>query len=491
MTAKSSWAIPLVELEEYQRAVRLVLEHPLITARHPDEKALRLIRKWAPTMRADLADQLDYRLEIYATCARLVRVYDEFLPTHGLRTIREGRSGRPFDRTRYTYLCLTLAALDRAGAQVTLTELAAEVTVTAQGLDIAFDPAVYADRLALVDVVSWLEQVGALSLADSTTTAWVSRPDEGEVLYDIDRAVAAAIYRPTVVAQHLSSADDLLARPVTHSRDRRRQDAARRARRLLVEQPVVLDAEIDLDARRNLRQGQAALLDVERLTGARVERRAEGHALIDPPGGRLTDQLFPTHSHVSAGALLLVTEIADHLADAAAPPLPRLPVPTRLEARHDLARRLDACRPAAATTHPVGSDAAGTIAPDACDESTEAADSADGADTAERLLVPLVTDTWLTEAVRRILDAHPDGFSGVRSEPQLFAADIIDLLERMHLVVRTDGGVLALPPLARYRNTTAAVRSPTPSAAEPTLFEADPPDGDVEDDADGERGDKP
>jgi hypothetical protein len=50
-----------LELADYQRAVRLVLRHPLITATWPNENALPRVRRFAATLRQDLADAFGYR----------------------------------------------------------------------------------------------------------------------------------------------------------------------------------------------------------------------------------------------------------------------------------------------------------------------------------------------------------------------------------------------------------------------------------------------
>ena len=65
-----------LELADYQRAVRLVLRHPLITATWPDEKALPRVRRFSAMLRQDLADAFGYRLELHGATARLVRARD-------------------------------------------------------------------------------------------------------------------------------------------------------------------------------------------------------------------------------------------------------------------------------------------------------------------------------------------------------------------------------------------------------------------------------
>src|SRR2546429_5619093 len=112
--------VSTLELPEYQKAVRLVLRHPLITAVYPDSSALPLVRRWARQLREDLGGVLGYTLTVTGDTARLRRVQD------GLDGTRPAisRTGRPFDRRRYPYLGLPLSALDRPGTQIALSELA-------------------------------------------------------------------------------------------------------------------------------------------------------------------------------------------------------------------------------------------------------------------------------------------------------------------------------------------------------------------------------
>jgi len=47
-----------LELAEYQKAARLVLGHPLITASYPDASTLPLVRKWVRQLRTDFGEVL-------------------------------------------------------------------------------------------------------------------------------------------------------------------------------------------------------------------------------------------------------------------------------------------------------------------------------------------------------------------------------------------------------------------------------------------------
>jgi uncharacterized protein (TIGR02678 family) len=260
-----------LELGEYQRAVRLLLRHPVITGNWPDARALPRIRRFAATLRRDLTEAFGYRLELHGAAARLVRTKDLLDPTQPALT----RTGRPFDRQRYAYLALSLAVLGRAGAQVALSELAESVAADAGRIPgLGLDPDRGADRRAFVDAVGWLEERGALRTADGSSAAWASDPGTGEALYDIARDVALALFRPSRALQHVETVAALLDRSRDHdasSANAARRAAAQAARRAVVERPVVYFTDVDEAVVNHLRG--AALAD-RRAAADRRARRA-------------------------------------------------------------------------------------------------------------------------------------------------------------------------------------------------------------------------
>ncbi|MGH3157535.1 MAG: DUF2398 family protein, partial [Streptosporangiaceae bacterium] len=151
-----------LELAEYQRAARLVLRHPLITASYPDTTALPVVRKWVRQLRADFGEVLGYTLLASSDTIRLRRVQDMLDGTRPAVT----RARRPFDRRRYAYLVLALSALGRSGTQIALGELADTVAAEAGRIDgLGMDTGRKADRDRFVDAVAWLEARGALQMA--------------------------------------------------------------------------------------------------------------------------------------------------------------------------------------------------------------------------------------------------------------------------------------------------------------------------------------
>ncbi|MGI5291448.1 TIGR02678 family protein [Nonomuraea polychroma] len=427
-----------LELADYQRAVRLLLAHPLITEVHPNRAALPLVRRWAAQLRTDLHELLGYRLVTTANTARLLRVQDDLDLTRPAVT----RTDRPFDRRRYAYLVLTLAALGRSGTQIALSELAEAVAADATRIDgLGLDTERKPDRDAFVDAVTWLTERGALALADGSAADWASSPDRAEALYDIDREVVFAIYRPNRVLQHLGSVTGLLEtdRGLVQGVHRIREAAARRARRLVLERPVVYYADVSESLRGQLRHPGLAE-DLERLTGQAVERRAEGLALIDA-SGRLSDVRFPSGGTPSQAALLLSTRIAAQVAKGK---LPTMPAPTAAERTEASAARIDAGLPLRGVVAELTVEEPGTEP-----------------ETAESALYPFLTDAWLKGAMKELMSIYGSAFAiAWRGDPDRLLREALRLLSALGLVARVEGGVLALPLLARYRATTAEIKPP-------------------------------
>ena len=428
-----------LELADYQRAVRLVLRHPLITASWPDEKALPRVRRFAATLRQDFADAFGYRLELHGATARLVRAKDLLDPTQPALS----RTGRPFDRQRYAYLALCLAVLGRAGIQITLSELVESVAADAGRIaGLGLDPDRGSDRRAFVDAVGWLEERAALRVADGSSTAWASDPAAGEALYDVARDVVFALFRPVRVLQHIGSVAALLDRSMTSSGNAERRAAAQAARRAVVERPVVYYPDVD-DATANHLRGSALAADVQRLTGLRVERRAEGVLLVDTT--TFSTERFPGTGSIAQVAVLLAVEMADRISDPDGRRVRRLSPPDPRERQGTLIRDVDAGLPTATL---VVLDEAGAPMP----PEEELGEEGPGK-------LPFVTDTFLRTAVDQILQRYASAFGAQwHADPDRLCAEAIALLERFGAVTSVPGGVLVRPLVGRYRNTVAAVK---------------------------------
>ncbi|MDG3009543.1 TIGR02678 family protein [Rhodococcus sp. D2-41] len=436
--------VPALERESYQRAVRVLLANHLVTENFPDRLALPLVRRWATELREDLLELCGYRVEVTETTARLYPVIDRLDPTRPARAVSE----RVFDRRRYAYLALALAALGRGSTQITLSELADQVSADASRIDgLQLSTARAADRDAFVDAVGWLAIRGAISLADGDAGGWATDPGDGEALYDIDRAVVAALFRPGRVLQHITGVRALLSGEqgpgnAETGKSESAKDGRRRVRRLLVQNPVVYYDELDEQAAAILHAGDV-VDEVVALTGMPAERRAEGVALIDH-SGRMSDQRFPSTGTVAQVALLLAGELADRVLDPDATEPPRLPLPEPVSAV--LAAQLDAAIPRAGLVDEFAVPGA-------------AAATADGP--RDRMIAaPLVESSWIDEVMRGMLERFGHTFAAQwRADPGGLARASLAVLERLGMVRVVDEGVLVLPVLARYRDVVVQVRS--------------------------------
>lgn len=431
--------IDALALDSYQRAARVMLANHLVTRVYPDRIALPLIRRWATELREDLAELFGYRLEVTETTARLYPVHDRLDDARPARSVND----RVFDRRRYAYLSLALAALGRAGDQITLSELAEHVADYAsriEGLDLSTERA--ADRDAFVDAVGWLGARGALTLADGDAGGWASDPEAGEALYDIDRPVVFALFRPPRALQHLHSVRGLLA----DDTDQAAPDQARRVRRALVERPVVYLDELP-DAERALLGQDRLVGEVEYCTGLRAERRAEGVALIDT-SGRLSDTRFPGTGTLAQVALLLIGEIADAVLDIDDPVARR---PGALTPDDALLEQLDASIPTAGVFAPLADEL----------EITSTATDFDDfeTDSPEPVTYPFLDDTWVRATVVALTDRYGATFAAQwQADVGGLTTEVLALLAKLRLIRPVDDGLLVLPALARYRGAVVTVR---------------------------------
>lgn len=456
MTSPSNPAVAALDRAAYQRAARVLLNSPLITTTYPNDEALPLVRRWAGPLRQDLADLFGYRLDLSATTARLSRVRDTFDPSQP--AMAGAQLDRPFDRRRYAYLCLALAVLGRAGLQIALSELAERVAGEADridGLELSLDR--QPDRAGFVDAAAWLAARGAVRLADGSARGWVADPTAGEALYDIDRDVLRALYRPSPVLQHIDTARALLHRPQGVSRDTRRLESAQRVRRALVERPVVYYADLAAGDRGMLRNpGPAA--EVAELTGLVVERRSEGVALLDI-SGMFSDRRFPGSGTRAQVALLLANRIADRVLDPDAPELTVLaPDPDRGDT---WVRALDTAMPRADLISQFADEDPPLPQDDATDRETD--DEVDAGDAAAGH--PLLEQGWLRSTLKELIETYSTALSAAQvGDPDRLLDSALDLLTELDMVVRVPGGVLARPLLARYRNAVVSIRPATEPA---------------------------
>ncbi len=437
------------DLGSYQHAVRLVLTNDLITAERPRAGALAAVLRWADLIARDFAELLGYTLIATAHQVRLVRRLDTVDATQ--RSVFVARSGRPFDRRRLAYLCLVLAVFQRSRVEISLADLVRTLAPTANAIEgLGFEATITEHKRAVVDVLDWLADHGALRLSDGSAENWAHDSERGDALYDIDHDICAALFRPARPIQQLSGATGLLdVTDVSTRRSAQREAAARRARRMLLEHPVLYYATLDGETAAAL-HGSELADNLARLTGLVVERRAEGVMLADPTG-RFTDRPFPGRGGaVNRTAGLLLAKVADLLEDPdAGPPLTRMPVPTAQDDLADITERIDAGLASAAPGDEIG----GLRPPGARPADNDAA--AAGAP----LEAPFVERTRLEGMVGELYSEF--GAASFTAQWQYDQLGLLDaatrLLDDLRLIRRLPGGALILPAAARYRNITAAL----------------------------------
>ena len=441
--------VPLSDLGSYQHAVRLVLTHDIITATHPRPGTLEQVLRWADQMSIDFRDLVGYTLIATTRQVRLSRRLDTLDPTQS--AIFSSRSGKPFDRRRLAYLCLVLASFQRSRVEISLADLVRAFTPAANAIDgLGFDPTVTAHKAAVVDVLDWLADRGALRLSDGSLESWAADAERGDALYDIDHDICAALFRPARPVQHLTSAAGLLDSTfVSAKRSAQREAAAQHAARALLEYPVVYYAQVEPEIAEALRQPGVAE-SLTRLTGLAVERRAEGIMLADA-GGRFTDRPFPGRGGaVNRAAGLLLAKIADLIEDPDQS-LATLPVPAEAEDQRDLLARIDSALPAAGVVQELAWSAP-------ADDLDDAERSVVGAP-APPLAAPFIEHSRLRAMIDELYDELGAASFTVawQHDPRGLLAAALSFLADLRLLRLVPGGVLVLPAAARYRNIKLAL----------------------------------
>jgi uncharacterized protein (TIGR02678 family) len=448
---RAAAGVPPSDLGSYQQAVRLVLTHDIITGTRPRPGVLDQVLRWADQMTRDFRDLLGYTLIATTRQVRLSRRLDVLDPTQGTMF---AKNGKPFDRRRLAYLCLVLASFQRSRVEISLADLVRTFTPTANAIDgLGFDATVTAHKSAVVDVLDWLVERGALRLSDGSLEAWARDSERGDALYDIDHDICTALFKPARPLQHLTSAAGLLDTPfVSEKRGAQRAAAAQRAARALIEYPVVYFAQVEpetADALRPLGIAESLAL----LTGLAVERRAEGVMLADS-GGRFTDKPFPGRGGaVNRAAGLLLAKIADLIEDPEES-LTRIGLPSDAEDQRDLLARIDSALPLAGVVQELAWSAPAEIHDAEGEAAPPAAQSA-----APSPGVPLIEDSRLRTIIEELYaELGATSFTITwQHDPHGLLAAATAFLADLRLLSRVPGGVLVLPAAARYRNIKLAL----------------------------------
>ncbi len=269
------------------RCARTLLRRPLLRADGPDGELVALVYRHRFALQDLFARQLGYRLVVERRFARLYKAGPGPDDSRGVL----GLSPRG-----YAYVALTMAVLTGIGRQTLLSRLVSDIRAAAveAGLDVVDD---VVDRRALTAALRHLVSLGVLHETEGT----VDMQTEALITVDTD-LLGQLLTGPVAEASSPDRLVELAARPgprgVEHA-----------VRRKLVENPVVLYADLPAEQAEWLRRNQrkeSVLLETS--FGLYTESRAEGVLAADPED-YLTDLYFPGTSTVARIALLALPEL--------------------------------------------------------------------------------------------------------------------------------------------------------------------------------------
>ena len=310
-------ALSQISRDERQQALRALLRTPLLSGEGPDGKSFGLVRKHAGALADWLQREAGWYLSVDAELARLRKLPAD--AGDATRPARNERSGVPFNRRRYVVLCLALAVLENADAQITLGRLGEQVLLEAGDPVLAaagmrFTMESRDERADLVTVVRLLLETHVLARVAGEEQAYVS--GAGDALYDIDRRALAGLLvnrngPSTIDADTIDDRIRALAEEWLPDSDEARNQALRqRLTRRLLDDPVVYYDELSDDELAYLTSQRAALVRrVHDNTGFVAEARAEGLAMLDP-SGEATDMKMPEEGTLGHFTLLLAERLA-------------------------------------------------------------------------------------------------------------------------------------------------------------------------------------
>jgi uncharacterized protein (TIGR02678 family) len=296
---------------ERRQAARLLLASPFLADDGADPQLFSLVRRHGRWLQTWFAEQMGYRLVLDTELARLHKRPAPGARPRPLRT----RSGAPFSPRHYALGCLVLAALERMEVQTTLSDLASQARVLAASEEGVrdFDLDRYAERLAFVEAVRWLVDLGVLRLADGDEASFVE--GRGDALYDVHGRRLTQLLAAPIPPALASGPQDLAAETYPATDEGANRRLRHRLMRRLVEEPVLYFEDLEpAELAYVTSQRHYLLRQIAEATGMTVEVRREGLAAVDPEE-RLSDFAFPSSGTVSHAALLL----AEHLAARARP----------------------------------------------------------------------------------------------------------------------------------------------------------------------------
>ena len=311
-----------VAREERQRALRGLLQTPLLTADGTQAAEFGLVRRHADELRDWLAHHANWTLQVTSELARLRKTPPD--STDCTRAARDVRTDAPFTRSRYVLLCLALAALERSERQTTLGRLAeamlgfftGDPALAACGL--SFDLKSMDQRRDLVQVIRFLCDRRVLWRRQGDEEQFV-KDERSDVLYNVNRPVLTGMLcvRRGPSTTTATDFDERLAaiveEPMPDTEDGQNRQIRVRLMRRLLDDPVLYYANLESDERAYLdRQRGFMVRNIHDATGLAPEVRAEGIAMLDPCGD-LSDIAFPEEGTEGHLTLLIAEFLADRL----------------------------------------------------------------------------------------------------------------------------------------------------------------------------------
>ncbi|MGQ0503961.1 MAG: TIGR02678 family protein [Myxococcaceae bacterium] len=293
-------------LAERATALRHLLAHPLTLSAHWPDLFVVILRhrEWLTSW---FADHPGWKLSVEPTLG-FARLYKVPASSDDTRPARPESRG-PFDRRRYTLLCLTLAAFDEVGAQTTLANLARRVEeLSREEAELtAFDPTSGPERRAFVDALRLLTELGVLRVRDGDADRY-AQTSEGDALFDVQERLLSHLVSAPVPPAFAGAPRRLLQEVWPETEEGQRLRHRHHVVRRLLEDPVLYFRDLDPATFDWLDHGRAYLYRVlEQDAGFTVERRAEGLAAIDP-SGVTADTSFPDGGSTLKHATILLAE---------------------------------------------------------------------------------------------------------------------------------------------------------------------------------------
>ncbi len=324
------------EKDDVSRGIRVLLRTPLIV-QSVDGDGFDLVRRRQEPIRQWFDYHCGWQLLVeprlgYARLMKVGTVDDASRPARRLRT---GRA--PFDRRRYVLFCVVAAEL--LDSPVTTIGLLADRVAQACAVDDAlpvFDSSLRSERMALVDVLRLMEQLGTIEAVDGASDSFVES-GAAKVLYRVDATLLVRLLAAprgasalAVPAEEMALRfEELITALGEESRYGVREPGADSAEgagsdvrrglwlrhsilRRLLDEPVVYRHELtggQLEYLASL-TGRTIMRRATEQAGLVLEERAEGYLVVDPDAVA-TDVTFPDGvSTAKVTALLLL----DHLA---------------------------------------------------------------------------------------------------------------------------------------------------------------------------------